>query len=351
MDPEKLVSRIHDHLEDGSVEGAVMACLRLARATGDHLNTIIFLRELYPNKNEVARVLYDETSHLKPEAQEFVWKVSLERWLELHTIEDAAVAPASDREGDKPILKIAVGEIDPEIRQLEGSLTVGGVPKGMTAFDTAAFTAAQHQHRGSLQVRLRALNAIKSRLRIRCLNYAIQVERQLSIQERDQSFLWAAQNSVHNFFKGRDDSIFQKLQKAAQLSRLDDAEDASLLLTEVRRVLKAVADYFYPPSGEKRACSDGRERVLGEEQYMNRLEEYLRGNIDRSTARELAQAELQVLAAFMRRLNDLASKGVHADVRPEEARQGLVGLYLFLFNISQNLSTTGIGNQATTLSA
>lgn len=337
MDTFKLATRIHDHLEEGNLEGSVMACLRLARATRDHLSTIIFLRELYPDKNEVARVLYDETSQLKSEAQEFIWKVSLQRWLELHTIDDPAVAPSSDSEGNKPVLKIAVGEIDPEIKQLEASLSAYQAPQGMTPFDTAAFTAAQNQQKGIMQFRLRALNAIKSRLRTRCLNYAVQVERQMSMQERDQSFVWSAQNSVHNFFKGRDESIFQKLQKAAQLSALSDAEDASLLLTEVRRILKSVADHFFPASSEELICSDGRRRVLGEEQYMNRLEEFLRGKLSRSTARELALAELEVLATFMRRLNDLASKGVHADVRPAEARQGLLGLYLFLFNISQNL--------------
>ena len=32
---------------------------------------------------------------------------------------------------------------------------------------------------------------------------------------------------------------------------------------------------------------------------------------------------------FVRRLNDVASKGVHTDVSHEEAKQGLIGLYMF----------------------
>jgi hypothetical protein len=50
------------------------------------------------------------------------------------------------------------------------------------------------------------------------------------------------------------------------------------------------------------------------------------------------KAELEALGKFLERLNDLASKGVHASVALTEAKQGLVGWYFFLFNLSQNLS-------------
>ena len=108
-----------------------------------------------------------------------------------------------------------------------------------------------------------------------------------------------------------------------------------LLLTEVRRALKAAADHFYPPRAEAVVCSDGKERVLGDDRYLNRLSEYLASQISASTARELAAAELALLDTFMRRLNDLASKGVHATVTQAEARQGLVGMFMFLSTITQ----------------
>jgi hypothetical protein len=43
------------------------------------------------------------------------------------------------------------------------------------------------------------------------------------------------------------------------------------------------------------------------------------------------------LTSFIRQLNDMASKGVHASVTFAEAKQGLIGLYFFLFNVSQHL--------------
>ena len=55
------------------------------------------------------------------------------------------------------------------------------------------------------------------------------------------------------------------------------------------------------------------------------------------------RAEVALLATFFRRLNDVASKGVHANVTAQEAKQGLVGLYMFLYNVIgrlQNASET-----------
>jgi hypothetical protein len=58
----------------------------------------------------------------------------------------------------------------------------------------------------------------------------------------------------------------------------------------------------------------------------------------KSSSRELLQAELDHMASFFRRLNEMASKGVHGSVTTAEAKQGLVGLYFFLFNVCQHLT-------------
>ena len=200
----------------------------------------------------------------------------------------------------------------------------------MEPFDAAAFTDRFIHEKAHIRLRMKALQTIKARLKTRCLNYAIQIERQLASQSQSQGFLEDVQNDVNNFFKSRSDDVFLKLQKAAELSVSTDLEDASLLLTEVRRALKAVADHFYPPVAGKVTCSDGVERALGKEQYMNRLQEFLAAELAQSTAKDLLRAELDYLTAFLRRLNDMASKGVHASATLTESKQGLVGLYFFL---------------------
>jgi hypothetical protein len=242
-------------------------------------------------------------------------------------------------EGEKHnILHIAAGELASKADQWERSIADMSVPLGMAAFDTAAFTDRMHHHKAMARLQIAAIQAVKARLKTRCLNYAIQIERQLELQRKSQGFLESVQNDVNNFFKARSDDVYLKLQKAAQLSASNDLEDFSLLLTEVRRALKAAADFFYPAVSGKALCADGVERSLGDEQYLNRLQEFLTQRFARSAAQELMAAELEYLATFLRRLNDMASKGVHGPVTLAEAKEGLVGLYFFLSDLCRHLS-------------
>lgn len=339
MDHADAVARIYEYLEKDQVEKAVMGCLRLARSAKDYLNAAILLRELYPDRNEVARVLLDDTAHLKQEAQKFILRTSAERWLEAHTLDMDFSGDEDVDEGNKRnVLKVAAGEIDSELDQWERAIADMTLPPGMQSFDTAAFTDRFVQHKAMIRLRIKALQTVKSRVKVRCLNYAIQMERQLTSQQQTQGFLESVQNEVNNFFKARSDDVYLKLQKATQLSASADLEDASLLLTEVRRALKAVANYFWPPEAGEVICSDGKAHPMGEDQYMNRLQEFLATKLPRSTSTDLLQAELDHLVSFIRRLNDVASKGVHAAVTIAESREGLVGLYFFLFNVCQHLS-------------
>ena len=258
-----------------------------------------------------------------------LYRTSLKRFLEVH----AMGFPLSSDQPDHDVLCVAVGDLDPELDQLERSIADMIVPPGTHPFDAAAFTDQFTRHKAKLRLRIKAVQMIKAR----CLNYASQIERQLDLQQKNQGFLDLVQNEVNNFFKARSDDVYIKLQKAAALVASSDPEDASLLLTEVRRALAAVADHLYPPVTGKVNCSDGTERSLGGQQYLNRLQEFLAISAS-STSKDLLKAEIDHLNSFVRRLNGIASKGVHGSVVLAEAKQGLVGLYFFLYNLIQHLA-------------
>ncbi len=61
----ELLSRIFDHVENGDVDKAVRASLRLSRQIDDYINTALFLRDLIDDTSEIFRVLSDDTSHLR----------------------------------------------------------------------------------------------------------------------------------------------------------------------------------------------------------------------------------------------------------------------------------------------
>lgn len=334
MDHEKVLAQIYLHLEANDVEKAVTGCLRLSRSTKDYLNTAVLLRELFLNDLEFLRALERDTSDLNEEARKYLYQISKKRWLEIHTL-DFSVLP------DKPdynVQRVAVTQLDAEIEQLQRAIANHVVPANMHPYDTAAFTDRYNQANEVYALGIKGMQTVKARLKAFCLEYATHMEHQLDLQRKNQGFLDLVQNDVNNFFKAQCSDVYVKLQKAAELAGRPDLENAALLLTEVRRALKAAADFFCPPITEKVTCADGKERDLGEEKYLNRLQEFLAKRLKNSTSKQLLKAELEALGKFLDRLNDLASKGVHASVALAEAKQGLVGLYFFLFNLSQSLS-------------
>jgi hypothetical protein len=219
MDIVSHVGRIFEYLESGHVENAVMACVRVARVNRDYVNAAIFLRELYPDRYEVEYTLYDDTAHLKPEARKFISEKSLERWIQLHTIEELAYNEKHlPEEKRRNVLKTPAGEIDAEIEQWEKTLLDLQPPQGMSSYDAAAFAGTKYEEQNAIRLRIKALYTLKARIKTRCLNYAIQIERQFDMQEKSEAFLWNVQNDVNNYFKTHSDNVFEKLQKATQLS-------------------------------------------------------------------------------------------------------------------------------------
>jgi len=338
MDVFNVIDQIYEYLEKDNVEQAVMACLRIARKSKDYLNAAIFLRELYPNEHEVVRALYDDIAPLKQEARKFIFEKSFDRWLATHTIELGDRGDHIEKDDKQKVWMFAAGQIETELIQWESAIADLVVPAGMAPFDVAAFTDGYAREKAKIRLHIRSIQTIKSRIKTLCLNYAVQMERQLDAQMKTQSFLEDVQNEVNNFFKSHPESVYYKLHKATQLAMSKDLEDSSLLLTEIRRALKEAADYFYPPVSGKIKCADGKERSMGNDEYLNRLQDVIATKLGRSTAKDLLNSELDYLAVFMRRLNDMASKGVHASVTLVDSKQGLVGLYLFLYNICTRIS-------------
>lgn len=143
---------------------------------------------------------------------------------------------------------------------------------------------------------------------------------------------------MNNYFAIRCEDTHKKLERASSLINSKNPEDHALLLTAIRRAINATADHFYPPTSEPTLCVDGKERLMGSDQYLNRLGEFCVKTFDKSTSSDLFKSEINYFMTFAKRLNEIASKGVHGEVKPFEAKQGLLGLYLLLFNLIERLT-------------
>lgn len=333
MNKQAWIERIYDHVETGAVDKATMACLRLSRHIGDTFNTVMFLRELNPDLHQLEAAFLEETQHLQKDARTFIWMTTGERWIEERNLD---YSPLSKDE-DKTVIAFGVGDLMREIEQMEKSIDDLRLPAGMGEYDTAAFTDRHSHVKGQMRLKIRACHTILERIRTRCLNYATRVEQQLIAAVRASDLMASVQNEVHNYYAERCEGAYKKLRKAASLIGSKESEDHALLLTAIRRAVKAVADHHFPPCPGPAVCRDGTTRDLGEEQYLNRLQEFCSSQGSSSSSEKLLQAEMDYLSVFVRKLNSVASKGVHAEVTSREAKQGLLGLYMFLSNLIATL--------------
>ena len=323
-----LIEKAYQKLEDNEIVGCVSICLRLARLNNDYLNSAMFLKELVTDDKVCIKSLFPDILHFNRETQKYILEKTNDEWREERTISYQKI------DIDEPkILVISIGELVNDIKQREAALKEFITPTGMTPFDTASFEDENQNMRARTRLKLRELNIVLERIRSRCLNYLITFEKQISIQENAKEIQLDFFNEVNNFFKVKDDSVYKKLSKALELIRLNDDESYSLLLTEIRRAIEAVANYFYPPQTESIKCSDGKERILGKDQYLNRLSEFIYNSANKSTGRELLLLEFETIDKISHKLNDLSSKGVHNKVSEREAKQCLFSFYNFVSNL------------------
>lgn len=277
---------------------------------------------------QFTRQFYDEVRSLSKEAQKYVWEKTQDLWIEEHTSTYTIVPD----EPEKTVLALSVGEMQREPDQIDKKISDLSIPPGMGEYATAKLEAEHSHLKMLLRSRAAGVVQILERVKSRCVDYASRVETQRRMSRKTSDFLATIQNQVNNYFAAHHEETFRKLQKASELVQSDKTEDLALALTAVRRAMKSIAEHFYPSSDKPHMCSDGKSRVLGEDSYLNRLEEFC-NTLPGSTSSELLKAELSHLSLFARRLNDIASKGVHAEVTKAEAHQGLLGLYLFTSNL------------------
>jgi hypothetical protein len=112
-----------------------------------------------------------------------------------------------------------------------------------------------------------------------------------------------------------------------------DTEARSQAVTSCRRILKTVADALYPPRDETIPGPKGQPIALNDANYRARLRKYVLDNAKHETSRDLLVAQLNDLGERIARLDNLASKGVHADISTAEVDQCVIQTYLAIGDV------------------
>lgn len=185
-------------------------------------------------------------------------------------------------------------------------------------------------------------------------NTASQASKRLS-SRRALIYRYALKKHYELKFSGIADDIFSRIRKrldstigktipdAVQMLsavydnlRSENPEDWSNAVHSCRRILQALADVIYPPSNDKTAIVNGKEKTikLGKDNYINRIMTFVEDRSRSERFQNIVGSHLRFLGDRLDSIFEAAQKGSHSTiVNREEADRYVVLTYLLVGDI------------------
>lgn len=317
-----LVRRALDDAANPSVPTSALAqkALRVARLRNDW-NAILWLQlELRQAGDEEAKraTVRELAPHYTREEFDRAWKETTERYLVERGLGDDA----------EKIVGLSLGELEATASGLRQQVEHMQPPAGLHTLDLYHESRRLEGQRTELLMAAGQREQVLARVRARVVDFLSTAERQLAFGQINADVFERNRVYVDQRLARVAPQALEQFAAAYRRQAEGDAEARSHALTSCRRVLKTLADALYPASGEKVVGVDGRERKMTDDKFIARLCQYASESGVGSAARQVLAAQIAALGERLDALNDLASKGVHANVSPAEVDQCLIQTYL-----------------------
>lgn len=134
-----------------------------------------------------------------------------------------------------------------------------------------------------------------------------------------------------------DPEIAEQLMLAFKSVSSDSKEEWSHALTTCRRLLESLADKLYPASD----LVIGK-RTFKQNQFVNRLWQFMNDTIESDSNRDLAQMHVNYLGSWLEKANKITNKGVHDEVSQLEATKAVFHIYLMLADLLDYLDPSAV---------
>jgi hypothetical protein len=176
-----------------------------------------------------------------------------------------------------------------------------------------------------------ALDRVKNAI----YDYLVRIEKRLAFESAAEGVFIRVKQRVDAAMPLVSEAAFNQFRSAYERLGAGDEEALSHALLSCRRILKSVADALYPARNDPIVCTDGKERKLTDERYINRLIQFAGERVGKHGAGEVLQASLVELGPKLSAIDGLASKGVHASVTVAEVEFCILQTYLVIGEIIQ----------------
>ncbi|MEG0181768.1 MAG: helix-hairpin-helix domain-containing protein [Peptostreptococcaceae bacterium] len=168
------------------------------------------------------------------------------------------------------------------------------------------------------------INFVKSR----AFKHATELYSKYKFSDTPQTVIDILKNEVDDKLLDLDPTLAEKLMLMFKSVSSNNKEELSQSLTTCRRFIESLADVLYPATDEK---INGR--LLGQQNYINRIWAFMDKSIQSSSNKEMAKAHVDYLGVWLQRAHKISNKGVHTDVTKLEATKAVLHIYLILGDI------------------
>lgn len=196
------------------------------------------------------------------------------------------------------------------------------------AISTAKNTGERNNVTKSIRDDAKRIETIK----VKIYDYVLKIYNDLLYGNIVEDIFRRNRNTVDNELLNTCPEAIKKLSSIYDNLSSSNEEDWANAIHSCRRILKEVADNLYPPT-DKTISVGKKEIKLGEEQYINRLIQYIDSNSASKTYKSIVGTSLEDIGNKLDALNNAACKGTHNKLTKFEAERYLIYTYLFLGDI------------------
>lgn len=173
------------------------------------------------------------------------------------------------------------------------------------------------------------IEKVKSRL----YQYTLKVNYELKFGEITDDIFSRKRITVDTRLKDICPEAIQKFISVYENLKSDNTEDWANAVHTCRRIIKEVADSLYPPSIELIELPGGKKLKVGEDQYINRLIQYIDSKSTSDKFSSIVGSHLKFIGERLDGVHEAANKGTHAEVTLEEAERYIIYTYLVIGDI------------------
>jgi predicted subunit of tRNA(5-methylaminomethyl-2-thiouridylate) methyltransferase len=314
---------------DANLTSVYRKAVRIARLRNDYPWIFLLQHELESLDDPLAKARnsLEVSRHYTREQMRKLQNRTIEESVSARTVK--RVDHRTKKDEDK-VVAWSIPEIERMLPWFEARARGANLPEHLTPLEVALARDTLARGRAEAELMVLEMRGVRERLAQRVHHYLSRVESGLYLGQQDSDILEQNRQYVDQTLGQVAPEALEQIVAAYRRVRDGTVEGRTHALTSCRRALKSLADRLYPARDTPVIGSDGKPHKVTEDRYIARLWQYVHEKVKNAAARDMFTKDVEDLGSRVDDLNDLASKGVHAQVTEFEVNLCVSRTYLLM---------------------